>query len=149
MRKFTQKTIIFFSLILILGVFSFKVNKLRNHIFYLKIPADTQNAHNFHLSSQHSLPSRPPAAGSRCDTRNAKPFYCNDFGSAGESRGRKAGGRSEPTRRVSQNLAESVRGGINCDGRKKEIWALTWISVRSSRLSLKRWFLWEERSVLS
>lgn len=80
---------------------------------------------------------------------NAKPFCCNDFGSAGESHGWKAEGRSEQTRKVSRNLAESIRAGINCDGRKKEIWALTWISVRSSRLSLKRWFLWKEKSFLS
>lgn len=127
-------------------MFSFAVEKLWNHVLYLKFQRTyTQTRTHSSVCSQHSLPSPPRAAWSRCDTQNAKPFCCNDFGSAGESHGRKAEGRSEQTRQVSQNLAESIRAGINCDRRKKEIWALTWISVRSSRLSLKRWFLWKER----
>lgn len=111
MKSHTQKNVRDCLIIFSSYVF-FQREQAMESCLAFKISAGLHTRTPFSVSSQHSLPSPPQAAWSRCDTQNAKPFCCNDFGSAGEPHGRK-GRRQKRVDQASQSKPGRVNPGRN------------------------------------
>lgn len=131
-------------------LFSFKVNKLWNHVLCLQFQR-TYTHTRAHASTFLSARSAACQAhlrrrGAAVTRKTLNHFAVTTLGRQGSHMGGRQKAEASGAEKSVKTWQSQSGAGINCDGRKKEIWALTWISVRSSRLSLKRWFLWKEKS---